>query len=204
LRAQVLFTPLLAAALPALGQANPPASGLPEDTNGVFNLPAFLYDYSTLHPWRLKASYQLYDNAGKPSGQGTYEYWYASPQVYRSAWTRDGGTYTEWRTADGKSRTLATGETPGFFEYKLRVALLTPLTSAGALDPALFRLDPSAMTAPGSAVSCFNTVPAAPTAEPAPKPLKGLYPTYSFNTRLKVLLGIYSFGTQTVKFANFT
>jgi len=203
MRAQVLLTLLLAAALPGLAQAtNPP--GLPQDPNGVFTIPALIYDYSAFKPWHLKASYQLYDNAGKPAAEGIFEYWSASPQLYRSSWTRPNGSYTEWRTADGKFATQSTGQTPGFFEYKLRAALLTPLTSAGALDPTRFRLDPSALTAPGSVVSCFNTVPVSPKADPAPKPVMGLYPTYCFNNRLKILLGIDSFGAQTVKFNNFT
>ena len=202
---QIVLAFLLAAALPGLGQATDnSALGLPEDPGGVFAAIAPSYDYSTLKPWHLKATYQLYDDAGKPAEQGTYEYWWASKHIYRSSWTRESATYTEWHTADGKYSYQAAGEALNFFEHKLETALLSPLTSAGELDPAKFRLDDHAVTAPGSVVFCYNTVPVAPKEDTVQTPSSGLFPKYCFNTRKQLLLGIYSFGAQVVKFNAFT
>jgi TonB family protein len=161
------------------------------------------YDYSALRPWHLKATYQLYDDAGKPTEQGTYEFWWASEQVYRSSWTRGSATYTEWHTADGKVAYEGRSEALNYFEYKLETAMRSPLTSAGELDPAKFRLDDHRATLSHSVVTCFNTVPVASKGGPAPIPTVGLFPTYCFNTKLQILLGINYFGTQVVKFYDF-
>jgi TonB family protein len=201
----MLLALVLAAALPGLGQAtNHSEPGLPEHTGGFFAAFAPSYDYSAFKPWHLKATYQLYDDAGKPTEQGTYEFWRVSPQVHRSSWTRKSATYTDWHTADGKVAHQATGEALNFFEYKLEAALLTPLTIAGKLDPAKFRMDDNAVTQAGSLVACFKTVPVAPKQDPVQTSSWGLFPTYCFNTQKQLLLGVYSFGTQVVKFSDFT
>ena len=204
MRSHVLFAFFLAAALPGLGQtAASSAPDMPEDPGGIFAAVAPSYDYSVFKPWHLKATYQLYDDAGKPAEQGTYEYWWASKQVYRSSWTRGGATYTEWHSADGKLAHQGRSEALNYFEYKLETALLSPLTTAGKLDPAELRLDDHGVTLSHSVVSCFNTVPVASKGNPAPIPTFGLFPTYCFNTKMQILLGIYSFGTQVVKFNDF-
>jgi TonB family protein len=202
---RIFFAFFLTAALPGFGQAAiNSGAGLPEDPGGVFAAIASSYDYSTLKPWHLKATYQLYDDAGKPTEQGTYEYWSASKQVFRSSWTRGSATYTEWHMADGQVAYQGKSELLNYFEHKLAVAFLSPLTSAGELDSTKFRLDDHAVTAPGSVVSCYNTVPVAPTEDHTQTPSSGLFPQYCFNTKKQLLLGIYSFGGQVVKFNAFT
>jgi hypothetical protein len=73
---------------------------LPKDPREIFAAAAKSYDFSdaSLKPWHLKASYQLYKQNGKPTAQGTYEYWWASPKTYRSTWMRGGV-----RKCDGES-----------------------------------------------------------------------------------------------------
>jgi hypothetical protein len=80
------------------------APGLPKDPREIFAAAAPSYDFSdaSLKPWHLKASYQLYDQNGKPTAQGTYEYWWASPKTYRSTWMHGGVTRSDWQAADGK------------------------------------------------------------------------------------------------------
>jgi hypothetical protein len=202
--ARVMIALVLAAAVSGLAQtADSPTAGLPQDSGGVFAAVAPNYDYSGLKPWHLKATYQLYDDAGKPTEQGTYEYWRASKQVYRSSWTRGSVTYTEWHTADGKVARQGGSEALNYFEYKLETALISPLTAAGRLDPAKFRLDENAVTEPHSVVSCYSAAPIEAKDVPPPAKTFWLFPTYCFNTKLHLLLGIDDFGTQTMKFYDF-
>ena len=207
---RIFLALLLAAAVPGFAQtADNPTPGLPQDPTGVFTVVAITNDYSALKPGHLKATYQLYDDAGKPTDQGTYEYWWASKQVYRSTWTRGSATYTVWHTADGKVAYQGSSEALNYFEYRLEAALRLPLTSAGEVDPAKFRLDPHGFTASaGSVVTCFNTVPITSEEDKVQTFTVGsfhtsLFHTYCINTRVGLLLGIYSFGTQVVKFSNF-
>jgi hypothetical protein len=102
-----------------------------------------LYDFSdaALKPWHLKASYQLYDDKGNPSEQGTFEYWWASPDVYRSTWTRGASTHSHWSAGGDKYASRSTGEPLKYFEYKLRDALLSPLPEEKDMDPAKSRIE---------------------------------------------------------------
>jgi TonB family protein len=203
---QAFLALLLAAALPGLSQtADNSAADLPQDPGGVFTAFAPSYDYSTLKPGHLKATYQLYDDAGKPTEQGSYEYWWASKQVYRSSWTRGSATYTVWHIADGKVAHQGKSEAFNYFEHKLETAVRSPLSSAGEFDPAKFRVDPHGFTASaGSVVSCFNTVPTTLNEDPVQASKSGLFPTFCFNTKLQLLLGIQYLGAQVVKFTEFT
>jgi hypothetical protein len=74
----------LTALLPGFAQTAANAGpGLPQDPREIFAAAAPFYDFNSpdLKPWHLKATYQLYDEKGKPGEQGTYEYWWASRQV---------------------------------------------------------------------------------------------------------------------------
>src|SRR5208283_3332280 len=154
MRARVFFAFLLSAALSGAAQTTDHSGpGLPQDPGGVFAGLAPTYDYSALKPWHLKSTYQLYDDAGKPTEQGTYELWWASKQKYRSSWTRGSATYTEWHTADGKVVTQGRSDAFNYFEHKLDSAYRSPLTSVGEVDPAKFRLDEHGISAPKSIVS---------------------------------------------------
>jgi hypothetical protein len=212
MRRQVVFSLVLAAGTLGLAQtADTSAPGLPQDPAGVLAVVGFMSDYSTLKPGHIKATYQLYDDSGKPTDQGTYEYWWASKQVYRSSWTRGSVNYTVWHTADGKMAYQGRSEDLNYFESKLETAWRSPLISAGDVDPAEFRLDPNGFTASvGSVVTCFNTVRIRPQGDLLQAPAVGVYHTslfhdYCINTRAGILLGIYSFGgAQVVKFNNFS
>jgi TonB family protein len=115
---------------------------LPPDPRAMFSAAAPLYDFDdpALKPWHLKGTYQLYEN-GQPGEQGTYEYWWISPKVFHSSWTRPGATRTEWHTADGKAVFEATGERLFYLEHDLESALFSPLPNAAELDPAIAALD---------------------------------------------------------------
>ncbi len=120
----------LTAVMGASGQtATGTTQSLPDDPQKLLAAAEPFYDFNSpeLKPWHLKATYQLYDDKGKPSEQGTYEYWWASPQVYRSTWTRKKATFSDWHTADGKHLVLSKGKPLGYFEEGLRSDFVSPL-----------------------------------------------------------------------------
>jgi len=194
---------ILTIALPCVAQTAASAGpGLPADPRAIFAAAAPFYDFTSpdLKPWHLKATYQLYDEKGKPSEQGTYEYWWASPTVYRSTWTRPGATHSEWHTADGKRAHQAAGKPLEFFEYKLRGALLSPLPESADLDPAKFRLHRESVGSNDAKVSCIMVIPLMPQHGQIQIVPLGLFPTYCFDPQLPALRVNYSFGKVTTAF----
>jgi TonB family protein len=186
-----------------LGQAaGGDGAGLPKDPREVFAAAAPFYDFSdpAMKPWHLKASYQLYDADGKAGEQGIYEYWWASPQAYRSTWTRASATYTEWHTADGKNLYLASGDALRFFEFKLQTALFSPLPEAGELDSGNLHLDRQKESAKGAKMPCIMLDPMRPGDDKADYAPLGLFPTYCFDPQIPVLRTSYSFEGITSQF----
>jgi hypothetical protein len=184
----------LAVVLPGFAQTAANAgSGLPTDPREIFAAAAPFYDFTSpeLKPWHLKATYQLYDEQGKPSEQGTYEYWWASPQVYRSTWTRSSATHTEWHTADGNYAHKETGEQLGYFEDKLRSDFVSPLPTATTLALDKYRLDIKTLSLGKVKVPCITITPLMTQLgkiQPAP------FGTFCFDQQLPVLRFAYDFG----------
>jgi TonB family protein len=195
----------ITAVVPAFGQTDGSAAlSLPKDPRAVFAMAAPFYDFTSpdLKPWHLKASYQLYDEKGKPTERGTYEYWWASPKVYRSSWTRAAATHTDWHTADGKHAYQATGERLKYYEYKLQNALFSPLPDSSDLDPAKVRLDREPIGSKGNKYSCIMVVPLMPQHGRVQTVQLGLFPTYCFDPQLPALLATTSFGATTTEFGH--
>jgi len=193
-----LFTLLVSASL----RAEDAAPLLPKDSRAVFATAAPHYDFSasSLKPWRLKATYQLYNQAGAPTEKGTYEYWWASPQVYRSSWTRAGATHTDWHTADGKHASQASGSALEYFEFNLQSTLLSPLPSAADLDPTKFRLQREEIKLGDLKLPCIMVVPLMPQHGQIQVVPLGLFPTYCFDPSQPVLRLGYSWGSLTMEF----
>jgi TonB family protein len=176
---------------------------LPKDPREVFAAAAHMYDFSdpSLKPWHLKASYQLYDDKGDPAEQGTFEYWWVSPQVYRTTWMRADSTQTTWHTGEGKHAYKATGEPLKYFEHKLASALLSPLPNDSELDPAKSRLERDTVSLGDVKFPCIMVEPImAQPGKIVQTPL-GLFPTYCFDTQLPVLRFSYSMGNVIEEFA---
>src|ERR1017187_9178397 len=90
MRLRFLYALFLAVAISSHSQTTVgPEPGLPKNPREIMAVAKPFYDLTgaTLHPWHLKATYQLYDEQGKPSEQGAYEHWWVSPTVYRTTWT---------------------------------------------------------------------------------------------------------------------
>ena len=203
MRAQLLLHSILAYGLAGFGQtAATTPQGLPKDPHAILAAAAPFYDYSdpALEPWHLKASYQLYDDKGNLAEQGTFEYWWASPNVYRSTWSRAGTQHTDWHTADGRHAYQSTGDGLSFFEYKLQAALLSPLPDSGDLDPTKYRLDREELKLGNMRLPCIMVIPLMPQHGQLQVVPLGLFPTYCFDTGLPALRASYSFGTVAMGF----
>ncbi|MGB9029514.1 MAG: energy transducer TonB [Acidobacteriaceae bacterium] len=108
-----------------------------KDPKALLAAVAPVYDFTNpaLKPWQFKASYQIYDQDGRAGEMGTYEYWWASPSVYRSTWTRGSRTESEWHTADGKRLETSRGDALHLFETEFPRELLAPLPGAKDENP---------------------------------------------------------------------
>jgi TonB family protein len=115
---------------------------LPRDPQALLQAAAPYYDFysANLKPWHLKASYQFYDSKGKPTEQGRWEYWWASPKVHRNTWTRNNATQTEWFTADGRYR-KQDGGSLRYFERNISSILLISLPSEKIIDSGRMKLE---------------------------------------------------------------
>ncbi len=194
---------MIAAALPGLGQnAAGDAPGLPKDPLEVFAMAAPYYDFAdpALKPFHLKAAYQLYDEKGRPGEQGIYEYWWASPKVRRSTWTRPGATRTDWYTTDGKHAYLATGGRLKHFERGLQSALFSPSPITAALDPDKERLDLKEKGSNGTKFLCISLVPIKQSRSLNLPP--DFYPTYCFDSKMPVLRASYSLNSLSTEFSS--
>jgi TonB family protein len=183
---------------------SPYDAGPSKDPRAVLAAIAPYYDLMepNLKPWHLKVNYQFDDEKGNPTEQGVFEYWWASPSVYRSTWKRGGSVHSEWHTADGRHFIQATGEPLNIYEYWLQSALLSPLPATRELDPAKSILIDHSLGSANVHSRCLMVVPAEIT-EPIAKTLPfGLYPEYCVNKSLPILLGYYRFGSVMVKCLN--
>jgi hypothetical protein len=127
-----------AVSVAAAQSSSSPVRELPKDPRGMLEaaLPQYDFNATTMKPWHMKGSYQLYDAFGKPAQQGSYEYWRESPKLYRSSWNRTGATRTEWHTIDGKTVYKAMGDRLFYFERKLETLLFSPVPDPAALESA--------------------------------------------------------------------
>jgi TonB family protein len=183
----------------------PSPQELPKDPRAILAAAQPLYDFNSadLKPWHLKASYQLYDDAGKPTEQGTFEYWWASPRVHRTTWTRPALTRSDWYTSDGKHAYQTAGAQLTFFERELSQSLLSPIPDSAALDPVRSRLQRKALALGDLKLACVVVM--VPHDGQLQSASSGIFPIYCFDARMPVLRASYSFGTveiQSIEFNN--
>lgn len=163
------------------------------------------YDFmdADLKPWHLKVNYRLGDEQGNPAGEGTFEYWWVSPRVYRSKWTRGNAVHSEWHTLDDKILTQATGEPLSVYEHWLRSTLLSPLPASSDLDSGKSILVDHSVASPNAHTRCIMVVPSEIKEHDARTLPFGTYPEYCVNRAKPILLGYYFFGSLLIKSVNF-
>jgi TonB family protein len=144
MRTLVASTLFLALLSPGFSQtALNGGAGLPKNPREILAAAAPFYDFSSpeLKPWHLKAHYQLYDLKGNPTDQGVWEYWWVSPKVHRSSWSRTGAEHTEWWTAEGALYRKDTGSPLRYFERTIREDFLSQLPRRADLESGRIGLD---------------------------------------------------------------
>ena len=161
--------------------------------------PTYNFEDSSLKPWHLKATYEIYDQNSIPSGQGTYEYWWASPKVYRNSWTKPGVSHNDWHMADGKHAYRGDGVLD-YFEYALQSALVSPLPGPAELDPSKFRLDRDSVKIGTAKFPCVMVIPLMPQHGRIQEVPLGLFPTYCFTPGAPILRIEYSWGSLVTAF----
>ena len=179
--------------------AAPPVPALPKEPAKIFATAAALYDFSSpkLKPWHLKASYQIYNDKGEPSDKGTYEYWWAAPDIYRSTWLRPGMEQTDWHVG-GKHYHSGIGPSLAFFERRLQSDLLTPLPTAESLDPDKIRFDRQEQDLGGVKLPCVMVIPKMPPHGQVQVAPLGMFPTFCFEKDQPMLRAYYAFGATAV------
>jgi len=80
-----------------------------------------------IHPWHLKASYEIQDPEGKPLDKGTFEEWWAGPKRYKVIYQGQSFSQTEYGTEKGVFREGNT-QIPPFMLDALRNTLGRPVT----------------------------------------------------------------------------
>jgi TonB family protein len=157
---------------------------------------------ANLKPWHMKVDYQINDEKGNPSESGVFEFWWASPKVYRSTLTRGQSSHSDWHTADGGHFTQAAGAPFEVFEYWLQSALVSALPTSAELDPSESTLVDHSDLSTNGHTRCVVVVPTEGT-DAASKSLPfGKYPEYCVNRMKPLLLGIYRFGSILIRCNN--
>jgi TonB family protein len=157
MNSQLVLAFCFVAGVQALAQAAAaPPQGLPKDPRAILAAAAPFYDSSdpALKPFHIKATYQLYDENGKPEEKGTWEYWHISSKEYRSSWARADAARTEWRTADGALYRKESGKTLKYFERNIANSVLSPLPTKEMLDSGRYSLEVQSVPAGRDTLPC--------------------------------------------------
>jgi len=152
----------LTLALPGFSQtAMTPEPVTPKEPAAILTAASHFYDFKSpeLKPWHLKATYQLHDAYGVPTEQGIFEYWWVSPEIHRSSWTRPGAMRTDWFTAAGKHQSKTSGGSLRYFESDLSAMLFSPFPSRVDLDSGRMKLELKEVPAGSEKVECVISSP---------------------------------------------
>ena len=194
----IFFVCFLAAVAQGLAQgAKVSAAGFVDDPGEVFKTAGPFYDFNddALKPWHLTVSYQLYDEAGKPAEQGTFQYWWASPKVHRRSWSRPGAARSEWVTSDGKYAVLQTGTEITWFEKWLAESLLSPLPMVPQTGPTKLQMKRKTIKVAHTEFPCVVVTPLALGFTD-----KTESTSYCYDPGTPLLRFMYSFGVLTTGF----
>ena len=181
---------------------------LPKDPDAILAAAAPYYDFNdpAMKPWHMKATYQMYDEKDHATAQGTYEYWWASPAVQRSSWSRNGASSTVWHTADGNLATLNSGEPLSPVENRLQYAFLRTLPKLKSEDTSAFHTILGEAKFGQHKLPCIFVLPplhkGASPATSDPSVLLSLYPAYCFDPHLPALRFTSVMGNEATQFNN--
>lgn len=108
----VFLPPLVA--LPSHSQQSPSPSPEPTDPKSLMMAARRLNNLaaSDVKPWHIRATFQLFDEQGAVTGEGTYEEFWASPFQFKRTFTGKNFSQTAYGSKQGVLLANTKGETP--------------------------------------------------------------------------------------------
>jgi len=92
---------------------------------------------SDMLPWHIKASFQILDENGSATDEGTYEEFWASPKSSKRIFTGNAFTQTEYTTDKGDFRASSHGDMPALL-YSAHNDLVSPMPSEPTIEHSNF------------------------------------------------------------------
>ncbi|MGA2250225.1 energy transducer TonB [Terracidiphilus sp.] len=174
-------------------------SPLPADPRAILEAARPLYDFSSadLKPWHLRVSYQLYDEKEAPTEQGTFEYWWASPEAHRSSWTRGSVSYTTWEVAGHRHAHQGSSEALSYVESKLEQAFFSPLPSERTVNSDHTQFEKRTYGKDANMMQCVMVGPKMTGVGATPI---GLFPTYCFVPSQPALVAYFAYAAPVIEF----
>lgn len=153
------------------------------------------YDYAspTMKPWHITYRYQYFDNDGRLSEEGHFDYWWSTTKVTKAAWTRGSQSQSEWHTADGKILISLRGTPIAGLEHRLNPALLPTFGKMDA-SPTNRRLTYFRSEYSSQPVDCAGMAKL-PDADKRPASLETVWPAYCFSEHEHSLIASHENGT---------
>ena len=175
---------------------SPAEPALPADPIAIFDMATPVYDFasSKLTPWHISVSYQLFDDKNQPAITGTYDYWWASPDTYRSSWKRGGSERTDLHVK-GEHYVAEKGGQISLLELRIEKELLAPLPKKDELNPEKVEFTRQEQTVRNTKVPCVMVTPKMQSDAAAEKAPMGMFPTYCFSPSHPILVTYYAYGS---------
>jgi len=149
-------------------------------------------DDATLRPWHLRVSFQLFDDKGKPTEQGTLEEWWAGHDKDKRIFTSPSYTATEIQTKDGLYRSTGVGAVPEMLEI-LRRQVVHPMP--GKDDEVDVKPELREQNFGKVRLDCIVLSPSIKDGVSAPL---GLFPTYCLDRDKDTLRASFDFGSLVI------
>jgi TonB family protein len=178
---------IFSSALLAAAQASTPESI--RDPRALLAAAAPLYDFANpaLKPWHLKAAYQIYDQDGNPGEEGTWEYWWASPDLYRNTWTRGALVESQWHMPVGNRAEVSSG-TLHLFETSFPAELFTPLPDLAKIAAPPAWLERFDLPSGKAKVPCVRALTRQILPQPGGIPRDEVLNTWCFDPKVPIVL----------------
>jgi TonB family protein len=151
-----------------IGQQSP-AAAEPKDPKELMRAAVRMNNLADANgkPWHLKASFQLFDEQGTVTDEGTYEEFWAGLQKARRIFSGKNFSGTEFTTEKGEFRTSLQGEIP-LILVNARQDLLHPLPNEMTVERTTYTAKPfetgslkltciTPSGAPGASTFCLST-----------------------------------------------
>jgi TonB family protein len=147
-------------------------------------------DSPDIKPWHLKATYQTFDDEGKPKDQGTFEEWWAGHTKYKLSYASAGFNQVQYQNG-ADTRITGDGRWPPSPELWIAPTLLNPLMSPEAARASRFSADKVKLG--NIELKCLRLVPQS---SPSTVSIPSSLPAFCFGEDIPALRLEASFGNR--------